>query len=97
MRRIILYQHDSSKIELLDNSTQEIDEYCKELSNLFHMSNVAILKTSEGCTFIGRPSKISGIVVEDIEHKEVPDETPQPEEKEEQIEEQEVDMITDID
>lgn len=94
MRRIILYQSDSSKIELLDNSGQDLDEYCKELSRLFQISNIAILKTSEGHTFIGRPSKLTGIVVEEVCDKSIENISPQQEEKQKEVE---VDIITDVD
>lgn len=64
MRKIKIYQRDSQQIELFDESDMNFDDYCKELSKLFNISNVSILKTSTQ-TFIVRPSQITGIVVEE--------------------------------
>lgn len=64
MKKIKIYQRDASDVELLDDSDEDIDVYCHELSKMFQMSNVVILKTSSS-TFVGRPSQLSGIVVED--------------------------------
>jgi hypothetical protein len=98
MRKITLYQNGSSNVEILDDSDLDIDQYCQELSKLFQMSNVSILKTSES-VFIGRPSKLSGIVVEDF--KETEDivsenvqEASSPVKEEPEIQE---DIITDMD
>jgi hypothetical protein len=104
MRRITVYQKDSDSVELLDDSDTNLEEYCRELSKLFQMTNVSILKTSHS-TFIGRPSQLIGIVVEDTDTGEIMEETPEVENttegdipddlpKEEEIEE---DIITDID
>jgi hypothetical protein len=65
MKRITIYQKGTANVELLDNDDRPEDEYNSELSSLFQSSNVTILKTSGG-TFIGRPSHITGIVVEEI-------------------------------
>jgi hypothetical protein len=64
MRKIKIYQRDSQLVELFDDSDMNFDDYCKELSKLFSISNISILKTNKQ-TFIGRPSQITGIVVED--------------------------------
>jgi len=64
MKKITIYQRGSSNVEILDDSDMELNDYCQELSKLFQMTNVAILNTSHG-TFIGRPSQLTGIVVED--------------------------------
>jgi len=64
MRKIKIYQRDSQPIELFDNSDIDFNEYCKDLSKIFQVSNVVILKTSEQ-TFIGRPSQLTGLTVED--------------------------------
>jgi len=64
MRKIKIYQRDSQPVELFDDNDLNFDDYCKELSKLFSISNVSILKTNKQ-TFIGRPSQIIGIVVED--------------------------------
>lgn len=75
MRRIIIYQKESGNVELLDDSDIDLEECYKELSKLFHMTNVSILKTSHS-TFIGRPSQLTGIVVEDMETKEIIEDPP---------------------
>lgn len=64
MRKIKIYQRDSQPIELFDNSDIDFNEYCQDLSKIFQVSNVVILKTSEQ-TFIGRPSQLTGLTVED--------------------------------
>lgn len=99
MRKITIYQRGSSNVEILDDSDTDLTEYCKELSKLFQMTNVAILKTSHS-TFIGRPSRLTGIVVEDeeevieIENEDIEDELNDIKEKVEEIQE---DIITDMD
>lgn len=98
MRKIKIYQRGASDIEILDDSDVEFDQYCKDLAKIFHMSNVVILKTSTS-TFIGRPSQVSGVVVEDLDlndQREIESENakPQVEEKPQEIQE---DIITDMD
>jgi len=97
MRKITIYQQGSSNVEILDDSDLPLDEYCQELSRLFKMTNVSILKTSQS-TFIGRPSQLTGIVVEDAQTEEtqsIPKQEgieipPEPEKIQE-------DIITDVD
>jgi hypothetical protein len=64
MKKIKIYQKNSQPIELFDNSDVDMSEYCKDLSKVFQVSNVVILKTSEQ-TFIGRPSQLTGLIVEE--------------------------------
>jgi len=100
MRKITIYQKGSSNVEILDDSDMNIDEYCQELSRLFQMTNVSILKTSHS-TFIGRPSQLTGIVVEDEQSEQQLEISPEPEDTESTVEEpaEEIqeDIITDID
>ena len=99
MRKITIYQKGSENVEIFDDSDMDLVEYCQELSKLFQMTNVSILKTSHS-TFIGRPSRLTGIVVEDeeevveIENEIIEDE---PDEIEEKVEEIQEDIITDMD
>jgi len=100
MKKITIYQRGASDVVIFDDSNQPIDEYCQELSKVFHMSNVVMLKTSTS-TFIGRPSQLTGLVVEDTESKiqqSVEAESMQkPVEEKTPPEEEQVDIITDMD
>jgi hypothetical protein len=102
MKTITIYQKDASDVVIIDDSKDPIDNYCQELSKLFQMTNVTILKTSTA-TFIGRPSQLSGIVVtEDEKQQEVKleepvSDTPEKVVEEEKKEEIQEDIITDID
>jgi hypothetical protein len=102
MKRITIYQQKSPVVEVIDDSDMNTDEYCNELSKLFQSSNIAILKTSQS-TFIGRPSKINSIVLEDIElHGNETVEAKSPSEPDVKVtekvtEEIQEDIITDID
>jgi len=101
MRKITIYQRGSSNVEILDDSDMELNDYCQELSKLFQMTNVAILNTSHS-TFIGRPSQLTGIVVEDDKSGKEQEIKPDLEVNEiavENIEKAEIqeDIITDID
>jgi len=73
MRNITIYQSDTQNIEILDDSDEPIDKYCSRLSELMKMGNIAILKTSS-LSVVLRPSKVTGIKVEDIStlEKELP-------------------------
>jgi len=95
MRKITIYQKGSENVEILDDSDMDLVEYCKELSKLFQMTNVSILKTSHS-TFIGRPSRLTGIVVED-EKEVVEIENEVIEAKLDKVEEIQEDIITDMD
>lgn len=108
MKRIVIYQQGTSIVELLDDNDEAIDEYCQEISNVFNATNVVMLKTSHS-TFIGRPSQLAGIVVEDSESQKLDESVMQQQEQEESEPESmpgpeeevdkkiEEDIITDID
>jgi hypothetical protein len=100
MRKIIIYQKDSDNVEILDDSDTELEEYCQELSKIFQMTNVSILKTSHS-TFIGRPSQLNGIVVEEMsgdpDEPEVSEMSDDPKPEGPPNEEIHEDIITDID
>jgi len=90
MRKITICQQESDSIVVYDNSEDPIDEYSEELSKLMKMGSISILKTSESSVVL-RPSKITGLVVEDIENiknEEIEEEKP--------LEKTE-DIITDLD
>jgi len=62
MRKITIIQ-GSNVIEVLDDDDSEIESYCEELSKVFDVGNISILKTSNASVIL-RPSKITGVVVE---------------------------------
>jgi hypothetical protein len=68
MKKIRIYQRDAQVVELLDDSDMDFDEYCKEISKVFQVSNITILKTTTQ-TFIGRPSQLTGLTVENVDSK----------------------------
>lgn len=88
MRKIKVYLKGSPSVELFDESEVEMDDYCNELSQVFHMNNISIIKTSKS-TFLSRPSQITGINVSEVTEKE-----PATPEKQDEINE---DIITDVD
>jgi hypothetical protein len=95
MKKITIYQHGVPNVDIFDDDSGDLDKYCQELSKIFNLSNVVILKTS-ATTFIGRPSQITGLTVEDIESND--QQTIETEIVEEvSQEEKEVDIITDMD
>lgn len=99
MKKITIYQREASDVEILDDSDMDIDSYCQEISKMFNMTNVVILKTTQS-TFIGRPSQLTGIVVEEFgveQEVELEPELEEPEEIPEKVEEIQEDIITDID
>jgi len=96
MKKITIYQRGVPNVDIFDDDNEDLDKYCQELSKIFNMSNVVILKTSS-TTFIGRPSQITGLNVEDIESNnqqtietEIIEESPPEEEKPDE------DIITDM-
>lgn len=89
MRKITICQQESDSIVVYDNSEDPIDRYSKELSNLMKMGSISVLKTSESSVIL-RPSKITGIVVENIDDIKEEVEVIEPPEKNE-------DIITDLD
>jgi len=100
MKKITIYQRGASNVEIFDDAKDDLDIYCQELSKIFNVSNVVILKTSTS-TFIGRPSQLTGLTVEDTESNakqelesipEIVEESSPPEE-----DNSDVDIITDID
>ncbi len=97
MKKITIYQRGVPNVDIFDDDNEDLDKYCQELSKIFNMSNVVILKTSS-TTFIGRPSQITGLNIEDIESNN--QQTIETEIKEESPPEEETpdeDIITDMD
>lgn len=92
MHKITIYQKGAENVELFDDSNMNMDEYCTELSKLFQVNNITILKTTNS-VFLVRPSKLTGIQVEEVKKIEEQQIEPASEKAEELIE----DIITDID
>jgi hypothetical protein len=66
MKLIRIYQRGTETLELLDDDDTELTEYQKEISKFFKSSNVSIIETSS-CSFVGKPSQVTGITVEEVE------------------------------
>lgn len=102
MKKITIYQRGASNVEILDDTNEDHDVYCQELSKVFNITNVVILKTSTS-TFIGRPSQLTSLTVEDTELtiQQTEESTENPDDVEEinlpEEEKTDVDIITDID
>lgn len=66
MKKITMYQKGAPNVEIVDDSEETHDEYCKKLSSVFNMANVVMLKTNNS-TFMVRPSQLVSLTVEDLE------------------------------
>ena len=64
MKRIVIFQEGSNTVELFDDDGMDVPAYAEGLSKLLKVGNVSIINTSSG-SFIARPSKLTGIYVED--------------------------------
>jgi hypothetical protein len=69
MRKITIYQ-EGEPIQLLDDSSSNIQQDSKELSKLLHSNNVSVLITTSAALII-RPSKINSILVEELSSDEI--------------------------
>ena len=99
MKRILIFQENTSAVEVYDDDDTELGEYTKEVSQILENANVSILKTSTSSVVL-RPSKITSILVQPMEDPPVPDidilVSPQ-EEKPIKAKEDHEDIITDAD
>lgn len=100
MKRITLYQQEVDSIEILDDCGMTNEEYHNHLSGLMSMNNIVILQTTN-VSLVLRPSKITGIKVEEVNLDPVVEESP-PSDIEELTVEEEIkkvnkDVITDVD
>lgn len=65
MKKIIIYQ-ENKEIELMDNDSEDVSKYTKELSKIINnTSNVYILETTTK-NLILKPSSIISISVEEL-------------------------------
>lgn len=96
MKRIAISLKCGESVNLIDQEDTPKDQLLEQLSSLFSINSVSILKTKTTSVII-RPSDISSIAVEDIEvsETEVKEETKSPSQTIES--EQPVDIITDMD
>ena len=96
MKRIAISLKCGESVNLIDQEDMPNEQLLDQLSSLFSINSVSILKTKTTSVII-RPSDISSITVEDVEmsETEVKEEIVSPPQKIES--EQPVDIITDID
>ncbi len=96
MKRIVISLKCGESVNLMDQEDMPNEQLLEQLSSLFSINSVSILKTKTTSVII-RPSDISSITVEDVEVSKtvVKEESSSPPQKIES--EQPVDIITDID
>lgn len=67
MKKIIIYQENDKEIELIDDNSDNISIYTKEVSKVLNdISSVYILETTSK-NLIVKPSKINLISVEELD------------------------------
>lgn len=104
MKRIIVFQENTSAVEMLDPDKSNLEEYTKKLYKILSSGNISLLITPLSSLII-KPSKITSILVEEVAEEANPfnqkEEMAQlqqvKEVKKEKEEEKDVDIITDID
>jgi len=95
MKRIVISLKCGESVILIDQEETTKDQLLEQLSSLFSINSVSILKTKNTSVII-RPSDISSIAVEDVETSktEIKGEIISPPQK---IEPEPIDIITDMD
>jgi hypothetical protein len=103
MKRIIIFQENTSAVEMLDPDKGDLQEYTKNLYQVLNSGNVSLLTTPLSSLII-KPSKITSILVQEVAEETEPDISTQLEgmaeqQKIEEVKEKEedVDIVTDID
>lgn len=102
MKRIIIFQENTSAVEMLDPDKSDLQEYTKNLYQVLNSGNVSLLTTPLSSLII-KPSKITSILVQEVDKETPPDISTQldgmVEQKTEEVkrEEDDVDIVTDID
>jgi hypothetical protein len=66
MKRILIFQENTSVLEVYDADESELSGYTKNLSQILENANVTIFGTSTSSIII-RPSKIISILIQPIE------------------------------
>lgn len=100
MKRILIFQENTSVIEVYDSDKTNCDEFSKNLTQLLQSDNITVLNTSESSVIL-RPSKVVSIVVQPIQDPQVNDTSQEIQKKKTKpkkakVEEHE-DIITDAD
>ncbi len=62
MKRILIFQENTSAVEVYDDDETDLGDYTKNLSQILENANVTILQTSESSVIL-RPSKVTSILV----------------------------------
>jgi len=103
MKRIIIFQENTSPVEMLDPDKSDLQEYTKNLYQVLNSGNVSLLTTPLSSLII-KPSKITSILVQEVNEETPPDISTQldgmvEQQKTEEVkrEEDDVDIVTDID
>jgi len=103
MKRIIIFQENTSAVEMLDPDKSDLQEYTKNLYQVLNSGNVSLLTTPLSSLII-KPSKITSILVQEVNEETPPDISTQldgmvEQQKTEEVkrEEDDVDIVTDID
>jgi len=103
MKRIIIFQENTSAVEMLDPDKSDLQEYTKNLYQVLNSGNVSLLITPLSSLII-KPSKITSILVQEVDEETSPDISTQvdgmvEQQKTEEVkrEEDDVDIVTDID
>ena len=66
MKRIIIFQENTSAVEVYDVDETKLGDYTKNLSQILDNANITILETSESSVIL-RPSKINSILVNSVD------------------------------
>lgn len=95
MNRILISLKCGESLHLVDQEDMSKDQLLEQLSSLFSINSVSILKTKTTSVII-RPSDISSITVEpfEVKQKQVEEKSPPPEDEPDEVQE---DIVTDMD
>ncbi len=103
MKRIIVFQENTSAVDMLDPDESNLEEYTKKLYKILNSGNISLLITPLSSLII-KPSKITSILVQEVAEEANPFDSEQEmgqlqvkEVKKEKEEEKDVDIVTDID
>ena len=77
MKKIIVFQENVDRIELLDSDESSLSNYVQELSSLLKLSDISILHTSSGSVIL-RPSKVVSFLVSEVKVEEIAEQIESP-------------------
>lgn len=69
MKSITIFQENIDKIILYDKDDTPLDEYIKDVSSIFEISNATVLETSESIIIL-RPHKLVSVEVKEVKQAE---------------------------